>query len=833
MTEKIFQKMEFYLNHNIIKILIFFYLRNWHDLTSCICESISTIMKDILNKTGYLFTETPTSPSDVKLALLTINNPDGSPRWIWNATSKKPLFLKFYAIATGKARAFSVMIKIIFALRMQHLFFKKKNYYFSVIEKPIFNISTDWALFTGTVGPNNKAVLFANSCFYKIALTPHAKHLINFESGILKTISGRSNSFKTPNVLEINHSVIQLEDVSSNGQRAGEITQRHLDALIEMQKLYEREITLEKWELFENLKNDLNTLEDSRIPFNLKRKIRLLIDTMDQNTKIKLSFAHGDFTPWNCYVFNDHIAVYDWELAAFDKPKGFDLFHYVFQKGILTDHKPFKSIYKDVKQYAMPYFEGNQEELHNCLQWYLLVNTMYYLRLYAQQKEWHVQINWLLQTWSEAFNIFLKNDKTPRQLVIMDLFDALQNHKYAALKFPNSHPENLSLNSDIDLVIRKKDSAAIFQMLKNHSHVANIYRQQKSHMQAIQCILNDGSILSVDLIWQLKRRNIIFQDVDKVLENSYINNFRVSNISVKDLMHYIVSFYTLNNSAIPAKYKVYQEAIIANPTKIDHMVKAYFENPQKVNKSLLHSIKQQKENRGFSYFRNTIQYLYDTLNCFYQGRKGFVITFSGVDGAGKSTVIEKVANMIEKQIRKPVVILRHRPSILPILSALAQGKEKAAKNVADRLPRTGNNTSVIASIFRFLYYYSDYFFGQFIVAVRYTMRGYVVIYDRYYFDFMTDAKRSNIVLSEKLSGLGYLFLLKPRFNFLLFADPEEILSRKQELDAATIKMLTARYQKLFLKLNKNNRKSLYESIYNNDLNNTLGSIFRTIKTAAI
>lgn len=789
-------------------------------------------MKDILNKTGYVVSETQSTASDVKLALLTINNPDGSPRWIWNATSKKPLFLKFYTIGTGKARIFSMMIKIIFALRLQGLFFKKSSYYFSANEDPVFNIGTDWALFTGTVGPNNKAVLFANNSFYKIALTPNAKYLIYRESGILRAIKGRKSRFKTPVVHEINNSVIRLEDIASGGKRSGAITQNHLDALIEMQKLCEREITVGKWELFQNLKKDFKALEDTRIPFNLKRKIKLLINTIDEETKIKVSFAHGDFTPWNIYSFNDHIAVYDWELAAFDKPKGFDLFHYFFQKGILTDHKSFKTIYKEIKACGALFFEENEQELHNCLKWYLLTNSMYYLKLYAEQKEWHVQVNWLLQVWNEAFNIFLKEHKTSRELLIMDLFDALQNQKYAAIKFPNGYPENLGINSDIDLVIEKKNSAAIFQMLKEHSNVVTIYHKQKSYMQTIQCILNDGSLLSVDLIWLFKRRNMVFMDAGKVLKNSYVNNFRVTNVSVKDLMEYIASFYTLNNAPIPDKFKVYEQATILHPKKKDHIVKAYFENPKKGKQSLLESIKKQKVNKGAFYFRNTLLYLWDTISGFYQGRKGFVITFSGVDGAGKSTVIEKIANMIEKQIRKPVVVLRHRPSLLPILSALTQGKEIAAKNVAERLPRTGTNTSVMASLFRFLYYYTDYFLGQFIVAIRYTMRGYVVIYDRYYFDFIADAKRSNVVLPNGISGFGYQFLLKPKFNFLLFADPEEIFSRKQELDRATITMLTNRYQELFSKLNRNTNKAVYESIHNSDLDHTLQNIFKTINTTA-
>ncbi|MGZ9735798.1 hypothetical protein [Flavobacterium sp. GNP002] len=208
--------------------------------------------------------------------------------------------------------------------------------------------------------------------------------------------------------------------------------------------------------------------------------------------------------------------------------------------------------------------------------------------------------------------------------------------------------------------------------------------------------------------------------------------------------------------------------------------------------------------------------------------KGFTITFSGVDGAGKSTVIEQLTHRIEKQLRKPVVVLRHRPSLLPILSVWTKGKEKAHQDSIDKLPRQGGNKSLISSFFRFSYYYLDYLIGQFVVYFKYILRGYVVIYDRYYFDFINDSKRSNIVLSKKISSFGYQFLLQPKFNFFLFADASIILNRKKELSKSTIEQLTNDYTKLFKTLKSKNPLTVYESINNEDLEVTLQYVVTTI-----
>ncbi|MDN5396077.1 MAG: hypothetical protein L0G05_06095, partial [Chryseobacterium sp.] len=202
-----------------------------------------------------------------------------------------------------------------------------------------------------------------------------------------------------------------------------------------------------------------------------------------------------------------------------------------------------------------------------------------------------------------------------------------------------------------------------------------------------------------------------------------------------------------------------------------------------------------------------------------------------VDGAGKSTVISEVSELIEKRYRRPVKVLRHRPSLLPILSVWTKGKEKAHQDTVNSLPRQGNNKSSVSSLFRFGYYYTDYILGQFIIYLKYVLRGKIVLYDRYYFDFIADAKRSNIQLPKVVTETGYHLLMKPKFNFFLYAAPEKILSRKRELSYRSIVDLTTEYSTLFSKLNKKDQNVKYLSIENNDLDTTLDTIMNTIITA--
>ncbi|WP_395051714.1 hypothetical protein [Flavobacterium sp.] len=789
-------------------------------------------MENIFVKIGYSLSSTRNNSNDLIFNLLYIKNPDGSPRWIWNANSNKPLFLKFYNIGSLRAWLFATALKTVFILKLQKIVFSKKTYFATQIGNPVLDYTKDWALFTGTIGPNNKAILYANYSFYKIATTVNAQGLIKREQQVLKKINSTNNIFISPKSFQISNEIIQLSDVSENGTRLKSITSSHLDALLEMSTIESHTLKLGEWELLNSLKNDFKGINDTRIPINMVRKIKTLIENCSEDEKIELSLSQGDFTQWNMYESNGKIALYDWELASFERPKGFDYFHFIIQQGVLVDHKSWATIYQDIKRECVSEF-GNQlfnndlDELNDYLKWYLITNCLHYLKIYSEQPKWHVQIDWLLQVWNEALNLFMVEEKTSRELVIMDVFDLLQNQEYAALKFNNGFPEQLSIYSDIDLVINKKTNQLLVSFLKNHALVSKITLNQRSFMNTVQVFLKEGTLLSLDLIWQLKIKNLRIMDANQIIANHFLNEYGVKNASSIDTARFIMLFYILNNSEIPVKYLENEIAIENSKSPLDLILKDPIEKNKKNKENVLNFIKSNRSNQNILGLKNTINYYTDTMKNSINN-KGFIITFSGVDGAGKSTVIENIVLRIEKQLRKPVVVLRHRPSILPILSVWSKGKEQAHLDVIEGLPRQGKNKSALSSFIRFSYYYLDYLLGQFVVYFKYILRGKVVIYDRYYFDFINDSKRSNIVLSKKLTSFFYNFLLKPEFNFFLFADADIILKRKEELSKATIEKLTADYHDLFESLQSKSNTLVYQSINNIDLEVTLNQVVKTI-----
>lgn len=776
---------------------------------------------------------TEKQPDSQSSRLLIVANTDGSPRWVINANAKEPLFLKFYSVTSLRARLFAFAIKMIYQLKLQKIIFNTKTVYFSKNSRSIINLQDrNWALFTGTVGPNNKILVFEKTehktFFYKVATTEAAVSLLDNEKKALDKLQKIGPvSFTLPASEQINAQTLKLEDISIDGERSIDFNQRHRDALTEIYKSTCKKLDIFDLPIYRKMQRELDQLEtstDPRLPKGLIEKLRMLADTI-QNDSIAVSFSHGDFTPWNMYQKNNSLAIYDWELSMENTPIGFDAFHFMIQQGILVDRFSWKQIKQKIDlSISQELFKdwSDSKSIKFYLKIYLLLNTVSQLSLFSKQDNWHIQVTWLINTWNNALSDLVATDPMRRGLLIRDFFDFMNDKHYAAIKLSDKNPSTLSIYSDIDLCIEKHNYKDILLYLKSHSFVLKAIVTKKSFMANVQVFLDNGDILSIDLIWKFKRNALAFMDAKKIISNSYTNAYGVKNMGFTDTARYIGLFYGLNNAEIPAKYQDYEQLLIGKTDSLDKLLYSKYLDANFKNIELVKSIKRNKMNKGVTRLINSFHYIIDSLKQFIM-QKGLIITFSGVDGAGKSTIIEKVKYEIEKKLRKQVVVIRHRPSLLPILSVWTKGKEKAHEDVISRLPRQGGNKSTISSFIRFSYYYADYLFGQFYIYFKYVLRGKVVLYDRYYFDFINDGKRSNIQLPKSITKFGYKFLLQPDINIFLYADPDVILARKKELTKETIVSLTQNYLSLFKQLGGRSKKK-YIAIENLELDNTLGRI---------
>lgn len=817
----------------------------------------------------YCFSEKPFQKKQQKDRVHSfsfINNPDGSIRWIFPLSSKRPGFLALYNVSSRKGRMMHLLIKLIFLFRLQSFIISGRFYLASsediLAENWKQNVDFDsFSIFTGTVGPNRK-VLFALQ--KKDKTIGFVKHPIGYKSiclvvnehSVLETLS-KSNfsNIIVPNSVYLGDGDIFINNLKTKSAFSTcEFTSQHARALDNLYQMGNSTSACKESAFYESLRNMISGFEnDSHLPLHreLCDLVYQLMMVVDSEKKVNFSRAHMDFTPWNMFTSkgdSSKLAVFDWELSRPQIPLLYDFFHYIFQTGILVERKTYQSILQSIhntiaeNEPVKEIIKKYKLDIRLHFRLYLLYNISYYINVYQKQEKLHVQVNWLAKVWLAALQseVSTMSGKSHREVFINDLFQFLQNKEYAWLHSRGVKKEEIAIGSDLDLLLSESAQQESLKFCSSHAFIKRLHVSRKSFMATAEMFFTDGSFLSLDLITKLVRKNLVFMDAEEVLQRSIMNAEGIRLPKMEDDFNYILLFSTLNNARISSKYQNYYERIGFNKqTSLCQFayeqygiyatsMKQLFDEAFRYSDMIRKQIKSKRINSGFNYFNSTIKYTADTLRSF-TFRKGFVVSFSGVDGVGKSTLIENVACYLKNNYRRKVVVLRHRPSLFPILSSFLYGQKEAEKRSVNNLPHHGNNRSLISSLVRFVYYYTDYLLGQFYVSVKYLLRGYVVLYDRYYFDFINDSRRSNISLSRKLVSWLYRFVHKPRYNFFFYASPEIIRARKQELSVSEIHQLTRNYLSTFESFSQKYAHSKYQSIENIDKEKTLQLVFNQLQ----
>jgi thymidylate kinase len=786
-----------------------------------------------------------------------INQPKGHMRWLYQGANLKSV-LSFYNASGRRGKLIAKAIRLCSQLGLQKLvtsgsikIYSKKSL---KLDNSIANLCTDYSIFMGTPGLQRSilvALILKNEVtqFLKIPTNKASAQLIKHEKeAILSLRSISTPLLKVPDFfLTKNSDTLLMENLQKNNSiRTDEFKTIHAQFIADNFTKNIKKTKLMNCEFWFKTKT---SFELSRFYANpqlskLGQLGRKVIKLIDERIDICTHWAHGDFTPWNMVITDNKIALYDWELFKDQAPALFDLFHFHYQKGILMDYSSLDTIQMQLDSTfqitVLRHLILETEldiQLYNRL--YLLSTISYFIEVFEQQ-EISSQNQWQINTWSGALNKefhLLRTGKDCRQHFMLDLNNALEKIPHAYLKFDYNNLIEIPETSDLDIAIDKTGVQEVIDFCEKNPLVRRLNFRKKSFMSIFEIhLINDG-FLSVDLIHQFKRKDKTMLSIKELLTGRRNSKKGVVVPNLKHDLAYTYAFYTLNDSAIPIRYHKHfskdkiQEAInylnTTFGTTFISLEKVFTEGKEgkKALKATLQSTANSEKLKG------KLNYIKDTINDIIYNR-GFMVTFSGVDGAGKSTIIGIVKKTIEKKYRKEVVVLRHRPGILPILSAIKHGKVKAEKIAGTVLPRKGKNKSYLSSALRFAYYYLDYLIGQVYVYVKYILRGKIVVYDRYYFDFINDAKRTNIKVNKKVATALYCFVMKPKLNIFLYATVETILTRKQELNAADIYAMNKSYTSLFDALKLNSKKSRYTCIENNKLDNTVAAVLKEVAIVA-
>lgn len=189
---------------------------------------------------------------------------------------------------------------------------------------------------------------------------------------------------------------------------------------------------------------------------------------------------------------------------------------------------------------------------------------------------------------------------------------------------------------------------------------------------------------------------------------------------------------------------------------------------------------------------------------YYAGRRlfnpsGIILAFCGLDGAGKTTILDELNGIFIDLLKKKKVYYGYwRPFVIPEIRELF-GK-KSSKDGIDQQLQKGKTIiepkrkpkNKFVSIIKLLYYWLDFMLAPLKYGGLRSCGG-IVFFDRHYVDMAVHPQRFEMKLSRKLILLLYKFIPKADFTFFLYCTPDEILQRKQEFTIEEIEEQTEKY----------------------------------------
>jgi hypothetical protein len=358
--------------------------------------------------------------NSIQKKILAYPNPDGTIRWMWDAESTKPLFLKFYGVIGWKSKLFSAFVQLLFVLKLQKIIAKKcVAIYLDTENSEKYNslLGVEWALFTGTPGKLRKAVITihkkSESVFLKIPLTDAAKNIVALESKNLSMLEKLQlqNSI-VPKGIMYGISLQQTDVSQYCSHRSSVFGNLHLLSMIEFFEKTNHKKSLSSTLFWQIIEKNITVLINSNSHPDILIWNELLKNLMDEKNKIDASteqqfcLAHADLTAWNCYCDDSKLYIYDWELAIEDAPVLYDLFHFHIQGNCLLGNQSFEQIEVKLNQVLQSekvkaFCKTNNIDVELNLKLYLLYHVSVSLCWYAEQKDLHLQVQWLTALWNK------------------------------------------------------------------------------------------------------------------------------------------------------------------------------------------------------------------------------------------------------------------------------------------------------------------------------------------------------------------------------------------------------------------------------------------------
>lgn len=409
------------------------------------------------------------------------------------------------------------------------------------------------------------------------------------------------------------------------------------------------------------------------------------------------------------------------------------------------------------------------------------------------------------------------------------------NTEYAVMRNFEGLPDSNSAR-DIDIIIRKRDLKRIKRPLVDL--IADLGWKIITYLNSdrlftLVCARNDGnetSIMQWDFFVDTSVWGIQLMTADEFLADKVFNGF---------LWHLKTDSQFLDKylydravgAQYPEKYRATRRAA-EHSEAVKGKLKAIFgcDSVEKCDRTsgrklLARAIRHNAIRRPFGFMGGVARFLQTFMGNYLMSRTGFSVGFTGPDGSGKTTVIDRTIERLGEVFATAHAYYHFRPALFGNLGEVAHSagiKKEVDRNYSD--PHRGGKTGALSSLARLSYYSVDYIVGYFAKVKSKTRITRLVIFDRYFTDIICDARRSCIYLPPRLLNAWRKLLIPSLdYNILLTASVDTILARKQELNREGIESINARID--YLAPQKGYLKVLNESTPDEAVTLILNHIF--------
>lgn len=392
--------------------------------------------------------------------------------------------------------------------------------------------------------------------------------------------------------------------------------------------------------------------------------------------------------------------------------------------------------------------------------------------------------------------------------------DCLNNKfDYCILRNYEKYPQKIG--NDIDILIRSNDINHVAKQIGRFFENINMQYKIKTRTSSFLSIICfyktvDENIESIQVdIWtKLEWRGIEWIDVNYIIETRLkYNNFY---IPCKGCEVAITVFKELVANGI-VKEKYYNSLTSKLREDKDKFIISlhncfgnYVYNiSELINNSKYNELnKKQRVIRSKLILKHPFKYTYSSIKKILEkvsnifNPKGKMVAFIGPDGSGKTTFINLAQEHFEK-LYNGVKKYHIKFNILPELKTgrgISSMKGVVNKTSESSTKINRSFISKLASWFVVLYYTLEFFIGR-IPLRKYKIKNYIILYDRYYYDFFVQPTSRNLIY--KFRKILLLFVKKPDIIIHLDADADSVYSRKQELSMKEIEIQNTILKDLF------------------------------------